>query len=70
MTDQLSLRLEPERPVLPALPESTHYATTGRVAEVLTRVATVRAERERPWVPVRERLEVEDWTVLDRGDAS
>lgn len=56
--------------VLPALPESTHYAATGRVADVLARVLAVRAERERPWRAVRERLEIEDWTVGEGSGTS
>lgn len=56
--------------VLPALPESTHYAATGRVADVLARVLAVRAERERPWRAVRERLEIEDWTVGEGRETS
>jgi len=55
--------------VLPALPEPTHYAAAGRVADTLARAAVVHVERERPWTPVRERLEIEDWTVSGRWDA-
>ncbi len=56
--------------VLPALPNSTHYAAAGRVADALARLAAVHAERERPWALVRERLEIEDWTVSGREGAS
>jgi chromosome partition protein MukF len=56
--------------VLPALPNSTHYAATGRVADALARLAAVHAERERPWALVRDRLEIEDWTVSGREGAS
>lgn len=56
--------------VLPALPNSTHYAATGRVADALARLAAVHAERERPWALVRERLEIEDWTVSGREGVS
>jgi len=56
--------------VLPALPNSTHYAATGRVADALARLAAVHAERERPWALVRARLEIEDWTVSGREGAS
>ncbi|MGD1058717.1 MAG: condensin subunit MukF [Solirubrobacteraceae bacterium] len=56
--------------VLPALPNSTHYAATGRVADALVRLAAVHAERERPWVLVQERLEIEDWTVSGREGVS
>jgi len=55
--------------VLSELPETTRYAATGRVAEVLARVCAIRSERERRWVPV-ERLEIQDWMVLDRESSS
>jgi chromosome partition protein MukF len=53
--------------ILPALPGSTHYAATGRIADALARLAAVYAEHERPWALVRERLEIEDWTVSGRA---
>jgi chromosome partition protein MukF len=56
--------------VLPALPNSTHYAAAGRVADALARLAAVHAERERPWARVQERLEIEDWTVSGREGVS
>jgi chromosome partition protein MukF len=56
--------------VLPALPNSTHYAATGHVADALARLAAVHAERERPWARVQERLEIEDWTVTGREGVS
>jgi chromosome partition protein MukF len=56
--------------ILPTLPNSIHYAATGRVADALARLAAVHAERERPWALVRERLEIEDWTVSGREGAS
>jgi chromosome partition protein MukF len=56
--------------VQPALPNSTHYAATGRVADALARLAAVHAERERPWARVQERLEIEDWTVSGREGVS
>ncbi len=56
--------------ILPVLPESTQYAATGRVADALARLAAVQAERERPWTPVREKLEIEDWIVSGPKDVS
>ena len=56
--------------ILPALPNSTHYAATGRVADALARLAAVHAERQRPWARVHERLEIEDWTVSGREGVS
>ncbi len=53
--------------VLPALPDAIHYAATGHVADAVARLALVRSELQRPWRPVRERLEIEDWTVLGEG---
>ena len=55
--------------VLSELPETTRYAATGRVADVLARVCAIRSERERRWVPV-ERLEIQDWMVLERESSS
>jgi chromosome partition protein MukF len=55
--------------ILPEVPEAVRYAVTGRVAEVVARRAYVGSERERPWTPVLEWLEVENWT-LDRKGAS
>jgi chromosome partition protein MukF len=55
---------------LPSLPVPAHYAATGRVADALARLAAVRAQRERPFAPVSETLEIEDWTVIRGGDVS
>lgn len=52
--------------VLPELPETIHYAATGRIAHAVAQAARVRSERERPWTPVGARLEVEDWSVARR----
>jgi len=49
--------------VLPQLPESLHYAATGRVADIVARLTRVLSEHERPWAPVSSRLEIEDWAV-------
>lgn len=56
--------------ILPALPESTHYAATGRIADGLARLMAVHAELERPWTPVLTSLEIENWTVSGRGGGS
>lgn len=53
--------------VLPNLPEPMRYAATGRVADAVARQARVRSERERPWAPLLERFEIEDWVVDGRG---
>jgi len=52
--------------VLPALPEASHYAAAGRVADAVARLARVHSQRERPWVPVLTWLEIEDWSVRGR----
>ncbi|MDR1064212.1 MAG: hypothetical protein LBL48_09850 [Azoarcus sp.] len=51
--------------VLTTLPDDMHYVATGRTAGALARLARVRAERERPWRTVHERLEIEDWIVQE-----
>jgi chromosome partition protein MukF len=53
--------------VLPHLPDPVHYGTAGRVVGELAKRARVRSERERSWVPVRDRLEIEDWMVERKG---
>ena len=53
--------------VLPAIPEAARYAATGRIASALARLVPVSAERERPWASVRERLEIEDWLIVERA---
>ena len=55
--------------VLPDLPEAVRYAAMGRIAYAVAQCAQVRSARERPWTPVLDCLELEDWTI-DRGDAS
>ncbi len=49
--------------VLPTLPEPMHYVATGRVAEAIAQRFLVRSEREQPWVPVNEQIEIGDWTI-------
>jgi chromosome partition protein MukF len=49
--------------VLTELPESGHYAATGRIADMVSRLTRVRSEQERSWAPVTSRLEIEEWTV-------
>jgi chromosome partition protein MukF len=53
--------------VLPELPPEIRYASTGRIADVLARIARVRSEHERPWRPVLDQLEIEDWSVTTDG---
>ncbi|MCB9785049.1 MAG: condensin subunit MukF [Deltaproteobacteria bacterium] len=49
--------------VLLDLPEPLHFVVAGRVAAVVAQRARVQAARERPWVRVDERLQIEDWSV-------
>jgi chromosome partition protein MukF len=53
--------------VLPMLPETIHYAATGRIAHAVAQAARVRSERERPWAPLGDVLEIEDWAVQPRS---
>ncbi|WP_437293609.1 chromosome partition protein MukF [Sorangium sp. So ce426] len=53
--------------VLPGLPEPVRYAATGRIADAVAHRARVRSERERPWAPVLDRIEIEEWAVDRRG---
>ena len=57
---------EVTRVVLDELPPSRRFEAAGRVAAMVARLARPAAERERPWVPVRDGLEIEDWS-LSRG---
>jgi chromosome partition protein MukF len=52
--------------VLAKLPQSLHYAATGRIADAVARFARVRSEHERPWTPISSELEVEDWSIEAR----
>lgn len=54
--------------VLPELPETIHYAATGRIVYTVALAARVCSARERHWVPVGERLEVEDWSIARRDE--
>lgn len=44
-------------------PPEERFATTGRVAETVARVARPEAEQERPWVPLGNGIEIEDWPL-------
>lgn len=48
------------------LPGAERFVEAGRVAGTVARLARASSERERPWVPVAEELEIEDWK-LARG---
>lgn len=46
-----------------SLEETQQFRVAGRVAEVVARVAEPGAEANRPWVPVRAGLVIEEWSV-------
>ena len=52
--------------VLPRLPDTAHYAATGRIAHAVAKVSSVRSERERLWNEVLPWLEIEDWSLPAR----
>lgn len=52
--------------ILAMLPESLHYAVTGRIADAVGRFARVHSEHRPPWAPVSPQLEIEDWSVDGR----
>lgn len=45
------------------LPPSERFIEAGRIAHTVAQIARVSAEIERPWVPVDEGLEVEEWSA-------
>ncbi|MBX9590844.1 MAG: hypothetical protein K2X43_16160 [Hyphomonadaceae bacterium] len=55
--------------ILPMVPHSMHYLATGHMADAVARLAVVCAEYERPWRPVLETLEIEDWITSGSGGA-
>jgi chromosome partition protein MukF len=52
--------------VLDAVPAPHRFAAAGHVAARVAAIARARADRERAWVPVTERLVVEEWSVTRR----
>lgn len=53
--------------VLNDLPTDLHFGAAGRIADLLAHRSQVRSELERPWKPVLDRLEVEDWSLSRDG---
>lgn len=58
VTAQLTVDLEPER----------RFASAGRIAQAVAGVCAPEADVERPWVPIREDMLVEDWRVAPTTD--
>lgn len=53
--------------VLEALPAERRFAAAGRVAALVARLASTRVARDRPWIPVSDALEIEDWALAEGG---
>jgi chromosome partition protein MukF len=45
------------------LPAESQYASAGKVAELAAKHSTPALTRQRPWVPVRDGLVIEDWQL-------
>ncbi len=66
LDDKASTLADISMHVLPQLPQSLHYAATGRIADAVGRFAHVTSEHERPWASISSQLEIEDWSVEGR----
>lgn len=55
--------------VLVQLPEVRRYAAAGTVAALVATHAEPKAARPRPWTPIDETLQIEDWTLARRRPA-
>ncbi len=55
--------------VTQALPEDEPDRSNGPVAQAVARLGTLASERERPWLPVADGLEIEEWSVAEKGFA-
>jgi hypothetical protein len=49
--------------VVEALPPEHGFASAGKIAELAAQLGKPEVTRERPWVPVREGLVIEDWFI-------
>jgi hypothetical protein len=49
--------------VVDELPNDQSFATAGKVAELAAQLGKPELARERPWVPVRDGLVIEDWRI-------
>jgi chromosome partition protein MukF len=49
--------------VVEEMPAEQGFATAGKVAELAAQLARPELSRERPWVPVRDGLVIEDWRI-------
>ncbi len=60
VTAELTAELEPGK----------RFAVAGRIAQAVAGVCAPEADMERPWVPIREDMLVEEWHVTSSEDAS
>lgn len=49
--------------VVEELPLAQGFATAGKIAELAAQLGRPELQRERPWVPVRDGLVIEDWRI-------
>lgn len=49
--------------VVQEMPAEQGFATAGKVAELAAQLGRPELSRERPWVPVRDGLVIEDWRI-------
>jgi chromosome partition protein MukF len=49
--------------VVETMPVEQGFATAGKIAELAAQLARPELQRERPWVPVRDGLVIEDWHI-------
>lgn len=54
------------RQVLLRIDEPERYRSVGRIAAIVARLRIHRTARERPWVPVTDSVEIEDWSLERR----
>lgn len=54
--------------VLRSLPSEAHFGAAGQVAAIAARLARVRSDRERAWVPVVDRFEIEQWQLTGASE--
>jgi hypothetical protein len=50
--------------VFQTLAPTVHYASAGHIADTVARLVRARVDRERPWTPVNDRLEIENWALV------
>lgn len=49
--------------VVQEMPPEQGFSTAGKIAEIAAQLARPELSRERPWVPVRDGLVIEDWRL-------